>query len=69
MELCRDLGIQAILLEGDAKEIVYALEHEGGALGRYGSIVADTRSLLSNFHSWLVKYVRREGNEVAHKLA
>jgi hypothetical protein len=39
------------LLEGDAKDIGFALEHEGGALGRYGRIVADTRSLLSSFHS------------------
>jgi hypothetical protein len=49
VELCRDLGIQSILLEGDAKEIVLALKTGGDSLGSYGSIIAYARNLPSHF--------------------
>jgi hypothetical protein len=39
VKFCRDLGIQSILLEGDTRKIVFALEARGDCLGRYGSII------------------------------
>jgi hypothetical protein len=51
VELCRELGLQAILLEGNAKEIVSAMENGGDSLGRYRRIVANARYLLSIFQS------------------
>lgn len=54
VELCRELGIYAILLEGDAREIVSALEHDGDAMGRCGSFVIDTSSLISDFFFFFV---------------
>lgn len=50
-------------------EIVSALRKDDGWPSKYSSIMADARIMLSNFQSWNVSFVRREGNEAAHKLA
>lgn len=69
VEFCRDLGFPSIVLEGDAQEIVSALGNEAQCLGKYMSLIADARDLLTSFQSWFVSYVRREGNRVVHQLA
>jgi ribonuclease HI len=69
VELCIELGIQSILLEGDAKEIVNAIAKGGVSLGCCGSIIDHTRSLLTQVHFWAVQHVPRKFNAAAHKLA
>jgi hypothetical protein len=56
-------------LEGDALEIVSATRKEDGYPRKYGNIIEDVQKLLASFHSWSVRFVRREGNAVAHYLA
>jgi hypothetical protein len=63
------LGIQHLHIEGDALEIVQALLLQESCWSRYGFLVEDTRTLLNSFQSWQVSHVRREANEVAHRLA
>jgi ribonuclease HI len=69
VELCRKLGLQSFLLEGDAKEIVSEIASGGASVGKYGSIVDHTLSLLSHVADWSVHFVPRESNVVAHNLA
>lgn len=57
VELCRELEIPTVMLEGDAQLIVSALMQEGEVLGRHGSIVMDARVILSGFESWTVHFV------------
>jgi hypothetical protein len=59
------LGIQTILLKGDALEITNSLNNTEGNAG----FIADTRAILRGFGSWDVSHVKREGNRVAHALA
>jgi hypothetical protein len=69
VELCIELGLQSVLLEGDAKEIVNAIAKGGVSSGSCGSIIDHTRSLLSQVHTWAIQHVPREFNAAAHKLA
>jgi hypothetical protein len=68
VEFCHDFGIQFIVLEGDAKEIVLALKTGGDYLGRYVSIIANACHLLTSLQSWVVTFVKRDGNSAANKL-
>jgi hypothetical protein len=63
------LGIQTILLKGDALEITNSLNNTEGNAGKFGNFIADTRAILRGFGSWDVSHVKREGNRVAHALA
>jgi hypothetical protein len=69
VELCIELGLQSVLLEGDAKEIVNDIAKGGVSSGSCGSIIDHTRSLLSHVHTWAIQHVPREFNAAAHKLA
>jgi hypothetical protein len=54
---CKDLGIQQLWLEGDAKIIVDVLNSNGSTWSRYGHIVEDTRSILQTFPRWRCCFV------------
>lgn len=43
-EFSADLGVRKVILEGDALQIVQALNQEGGGRGPYGMIFYTTRS-------------------------
>jgi hypothetical protein len=66
---CKEMGIQKVWLEGEAKIIVDALHSDESMLSCYGHLVEDTKSILKNFLSWKCGFVHREANEVAHRLA
>jgi hypothetical protein len=44
--LCRDLGVQNLLLEGDAKQIVEAINLGTGTWSRFRHLIEDTRRIL-----------------------
>jgi ribonuclease HI len=67
--LCHDLGLNKVILEGDALQIVQALNREGPHWSSYGHLTEEARGMLSSLHSWKVVHVRRQYNEVAHVLA
>jgi ribonuclease HI len=68
-ELCVMLGLNNVLLEGDSLEVVQALCKEDSTWGRYGALISDAKLLLQHVQNWTVCHVKREANEVAHKLA
>lgn len=47
MEFSRDLGIQNIILEGDALNIIQALQKERQALSWYGQLIDDAKTVYS----------------------
>ena len=67
--LCRDLELQHIMMEGDAKQIVDAVNSNTSSWSRFGHIIDDTRRILGEFTRWTCNFVRREANEAAHWLA
>ncbi len=58
IQLCRELGIRNIILEGDSLEIVTAMQKDEGWAQAYSSIVDEARILLSSFQSLEIKFVR-----------
>jgi len=69
VQFCRNLGLQSIELEGDAREIILALSNPAEVDSIHGHLLIETRQMLESLFSWRVSHVRREGNMVAHLLA
>ncbi|XP_038701865.1 uncharacterized protein LOC119998594 [Tripterygium wilfordii] len=71
LQFAKDLGFQAIQLEGDALTIIDALHPQSpfDNLSNWGVIVLDIISLLGLFFQWKVSHVKRDLNEAAHLLA
>jgi len=65
-EFGRFLGLNSVLLEGDALAIILALGRIEVDDGNYGSLIMDARNILQGFGSWGLSHIRREGNMVAH---
>jgi ribonuclease HI len=66
---CRDIGVHRVVLEGDAKQIVDAVNANSASWSRFGHLIDDTRRILESFSQWKCQFVRREANEAAHRLA
>jgi ribonuclease HI len=67
--LCKDLGLQHINLEGDAKQVVEAVNSLTSSWSKYGHLIDDIRRMLQSFTRWKCNFVHREANEAAHRLA
>ncbi|XP_059428496.1 uncharacterized protein LOC132162251 [Corylus avellana] len=65
----KDLGIEKLMLEGDALNMVTGVKSNFFHMGRYGQIFKDIKSLLSTFLIWECHHVCRSGNRAAHELA
>jgi ribonuclease HI len=46
---CRDIGVQRVVLEGDAKQIVDAVNSNLTSWSRFGHLIDDTRWILESF--------------------
>ena len=66
---CHDLGLTMINLEGDAKNVVTALNSKEVNWGKGGYIIADAQVLLQNFLFCDINYISHERNQAAHNLA
>ena len=66
---CKEMGIQRLSLEGDAKNVVSALISREGNWTLMGHIVVDAKKLLEGFHSWEVNFLRHDANSAAHLVA
>ena len=62
MELCRELGLIDVYLKGDAKTIIYAVNHEEADWSRTWHLVDDIKVGLQRFAQWRLCFVKREGN-------
>jgi hypothetical protein len=67
--LCCELGLQRIILEGDASVIVQALQQTDPSRSPYGQLIGDIQSMLNRLPFWQVSHVPRLVNGVAHRLA
>jgi ribonuclease HI len=68
-DFCREMGLKCINLEGDAKQVVDAINSPTMVWNRFGHLVEDTRRILHSLTSWKCTFVNREANEAAHRLA
>jgi ribonuclease HI len=68
VELCRDVGVQDLILEGDSMVVVKAIESRGQKNQYYGQIIEDICVVLSSRRSWRVCHTKREANGAAHSL-
>ena len=64
-----DLGIRAIVLEGDARIIVDSFEESTMNLSHNGSILVDAYGLASRFNFFKANFVLRRCNIVADRVA
>jgi ribonuclease HI/exonuclease III len=69
VELCRDVGVQDLILEGDSLTVVKAIASRGQINHYFGQIIEDIRMVLRSRRSWSVRHAKREANEAAHGLA
>lgn len=64
-----DLQLTNVIFELDAKLVVDAIHANVPDFSEFGSIIPECRKLLFNHPNFLVKFVRRQANVVAHSLA
>jgi ribonuclease HI len=64
-----ELGLSYIVLEGDSKLVVDAINAEGTSLSKIGHLVEDIKIMLQDFQQWKVQVVRRLANNAAHAVA
>ena len=69
VELCRDVGVQDLFLEGDSLTVVKAIASRGQTNHYFGQIIEDILLVLSSRRLWSVSHLKREANGVAHGLA
>ena len=67
--LILELGWHNIILEGDAKQIVVAINSDTSMWSKYGQLVDEPRHLLHTLYRWKCSFISREANEATHKLA
>ena len=67
--LAKKLGFQRLIVEGDSKVIINAINGEIMAQSEFGHILQDIKSLISSFCSVSFCHVRRQGNCLDHCLA
>jgi hypothetical protein len=64
------MGAVSLILEGDAKQVVDALNSKTSNGSRYGHFVNDTcRILQEKVSQWKCVFVPWEANQAAHRLA
>jgi ribonuclease HI len=68
-QFCQELGMEQIKLEGDAKLVIDAVQSRRQDDSNKGHLIADILLVLGTFQQWEMIHVRREGNNVAHRLA
>jgi ribonuclease HI len=68
VDLCWDMGVFDVILEGDSLEVVNAIKEDQNSRRRYGHILDDIKIVLSSLRSWEVMHVKRDANMAAHRL-
>ncbi|XP_042942878.1 uncharacterized protein LOC122277061 [Carya illinoinensis] len=68
-EIYTELNYTKVILEGDAKGVIEAVNREAEDLSVYGNIIQEIKRYFRNRKEWEVRFVKREMNTVAHILA
>ena len=64
-----ELGLQDVVFEGDSEVIFKLLTAEQPCMSAFGHIIEDSRSLATTLRSATFTHTKRQGNNVANKLA
>ena len=67
--LAQNLGIRALILEGDAKTVLESFEHNFINLSHNWIILTKVYSITSNFRFFKAQFILRYCSSVADKLA
>jgi hypothetical protein len=67
--LGKELGASEVTFEGDAKQVVQAVNAQEPCDSIYGHIVEGIQDELKGFNRTSFKHIAREGNSAAHGLA
>ena len=62
------MEVQHLILEGDTKQIVEAINSATGTWCRFGHLIKDTWRILLTLPRWNCIFVPCEANETAHRL-
>jgi len=62
-------GLQRVLFEIGSRSLVNALNTSNTPLNKFGDLVFQCKSLLLNNPDFVVPFVRRQANKVAHSIA
>nr|POE59978.1 hypothetical protein CFP56_03573 [Quercus suber] len=65
----KDFNLQAVIFKGDSKTIINYLKSDEDYLASFGHLIEDSRHLASSFQAVTFSHVKRNGNNVADKLA
>ncbi|XP_041017938.1 uncharacterized protein LOC121260160 [Juglans microcarpa x Juglans regia] len=69
IEICNDLDIRNVILEGDALTIVNVVNRDDEDLSWFGHIIEDIKFYPDRRKDWKVVYTPRESNIAAYMLA
>lgn len=69
VRLCREMDLQRVHFEGDAKTIVEAMNSGAENRSSIGMVMEDLRQVLQTLVTWKISCIKREGNNSAHVLA
>ena len=69
VELCVEIGINGVQLEGDAQNVVSAVLSTEPDDSSKAQVTTDIRTTLRAVPWWEMKHTRRDANRVAHALA
>jgi hypothetical protein len=69
VSLCLDRGCSQMVFEGDALNVIKALQQSQPCWSPWGQLLDVTRSRLNAFLQFQLQHVRREANHAAHYLA
>ena len=69
VQLAAQMSFLRLMVEGDCKRVVQALQAPGRSLTQYGHVIEDARSLGATLQNCSFHHVFREGNLLAHSLA
>jgi ribonuclease HI len=66
LRFCMEVGLLSICLEGDAKNVVDAMNYGEANWSKIGHLVEDAKILLNTFTHFEVNFVGGEANFAAH---
>lgn len=65
LEICKYLNFQKVILEGDAKIVIMAVESNEEIMSYSGHLINDIRQVFKNRCEWSIQFAYRDRNMVA----
>jgi ribonuclease HI len=62
-------GLSQVIFETDSKSVVDAIQHFRGGYSEFSSIIGHINNVLLLNPNFMVKFIKRQANMVAHTLA